>query len=148
MRITGFVKIKVRGVDGKIREVQQGSNLVVDSGKELIRGIISGISVTPDRPSHVSIGSDDTVVASTQIALESDHSPTLARAVITAAHIGTNALKYSVTITNSTGGSLDVKEFGIFNHLTAGDMLARWLPSEVTLLATETIDVDWTLTYG
>lgn len=145
MRITGFVKIKVRGVDGKIREVQQGSNLVVDSGKEQIRDIISGLSTPPGRPSHMAVGSNDTIVVTTQTALQTE-TAVIARVAITAVAIGTNSLKYSATIT--AAGAMEVKEFGIFNAITDGIMLARWLPSTVTLEPTETIDVDWTLTYG
>lgn len=136
--ISGKVRLKLNG-----KLICEGTNIVVTAGKNLITGIVSSSTYT--RPGWIAVGDSDTLPADAQTALVgTEHF----RQAIATTTVNGNQLTYTKTLTNSTGGSVTVKELGIFNAASGGDMLARFLSTEFLMANGDTLAVEWTLTFG
>lgn len=144
MKVRGYVRLwHLRG--GVIVHTCEGPNIVTDGGKNLIANLVRADDPT-GHPSHIALGSNSTAVAETQTILVTEIANTR-----TATGLGTvsaNELKYPATLTNSSGGNWNVKEAGLFNDVVSGTMIARWLSGDLTVGDTESLTIDWTLTFG
>lgn len=117
----------------------QGKNTVVTSGLNWVAARLA--AAPPAVMSHMAFGPSGVAVALSQVALQGTE--LFARKAVTTAVVGA-AITYSVSFTYS-GSSVTVLELGIFNALTIGTMLARFLPQAFTIFDTDLVEVSWTL---
>ena len=123
--------------------VQETENLVVTAGKEWVASRMQG--VTDGVMTHMGVGTSSTAAALTDTALVAQHSDgrqplttsggTVAGAVIT--------FHRTFAAADQTGA---ITEAGIFNHATAGDMLARTVFGVVNKGALDTMTISWAVT--
>lgn len=149
LELRGRVKIALRrgGPGGPIVHQEEGDNLVVTNGKNRYAAILRSNDGSTQEPTHVGLGDDGTAVTAADTALGNEHAAP-ARAVITPSVSG-NEVTYTTQHTNSTGGSLEVNEVGIFDQLAVGgQMFARYLTTGFTMNDTDVLDLVWTLTIG
>jgi len=144
VRITGRVEVVYKDKYGRVLRIIRGKNLVVSTGKALAASILSSSS---SRPSHMALGSGTTAPAESQTALVAEIAGS--RATFTSNTVNGNELTYRRVFTNSSGGTWNVGEIGIFNAGAGGTMFSRFLLTPVTNVAnTEVLDVTWTLPIG
>ena len=134
MRFTGAVELRVNGA---VRA--RGRNTVVTVGLEWV--ILRLATAPPAVISHMAFGDSGAAVLMTQTALQGTE-PFARKAVTTA--IAGAAITYSVSFTHA-GATATIREVGLFNALTLGTMLARFLPQEFTIFAGDLVEVAWTL---
>jgi hypothetical protein len=146
MKLTGRVTLmQVR--NGRIVHIQQGENLVVNAGRVLIRNVVK-TAAPATKPTHIGAGTSGTAVAAGDTALGTESGIT--REALTEDTTGTYSIAYSTAagIDNNSGGDVVTREFGLFNAVAAGTMLARFLCQEFTWEDTDTVHVTWELTFG
>lgn len=143
VKVTGVVKIVLRGPDGQVKETREITNLVVDTGLAFMVSRMVGTSKAV--MSHMALGSGTTAAAGGQTDLISILG---ARQPLTSATInGTKNEKVTYSTTFGAGvGTGAVTEAGVFNALTSGDMLARVVFPVVNKQGGDTMGIDWTLT--
>lgn len=144
MKITGTVTLVLKN-PGKRKRVIRGKNLVVNGGKNLFAQIVDTNNASVAGPTHIGVGTSAAVVSDTQTDLQA---PTgvIARTALAKSRVD-NRITYSATI--SAGASdIAVKELGIFNALTLGTLIARFLPQAFTLEVGGSLAVAWALQFG
>ena len=137
LEITGALQISLNN-----EVVHQCDNLVVTAGKNWVAGRFKDGSI-PDEMSHMAIGSADTAAAAGNTALATE----LNRIVLTTdgGTVSTNTVQYDATWTSSSP-AYAIKEAGIFNHASAGTMLARTVFAVINKGTDDTVSITWTIT--
>jgi hypothetical protein len=137
--------------DGVLQRVISGDNLVTTTGRVLIRDLVK-TAAPGTKPSHYAVGDDGTVVTAADTDLAAELTSITRVALSEIAFADTYALTYYGTITNDSGGTETVREFGIFNNAASGpasgDMLARFLCQEFTFENNDEVLMYWVLTFG
>lgn len=150
--LRGKVDVVLYDELGNIKDERHIDNLIVDAG---IEGVAYRIaphdgSTTPSAPyNYIALGTSDTAVAAGDDALSAELSgSTYARKQDPTAIYSTssgNKLILSVVFGPNEGtGAL--KESGIFNASTGGDMLARQTFDEISKASNDTLTITWTIT--
>jgi hypothetical protein len=120
---------------------------VTNAGLAEVAGLV-GNTGSPTAFTYLAVGSGTTAFAATQTALVTEITDTgLARASATVSRTTTTATNDTLSLSKqwTATGAVTVKEAGIFNASSAGDMLARKvLDSSVTLATDDTYT--WTHT--
>ena len=134
----GTLKIEVFDKDGQLKDSREITNLVVSTGKNFVASRMVGTAKNP--MSHMAIGSGTTApdVGNTTLLTE------LGRVAITSATLNANSVTYSALF-NEGVGTGSITEAGIFNSVTAGDMLARTTFGVVTKTASDSMSISWTV---
>ena len=134
----GTLKIEVFDKDGQLKDSREITNLVVSTGKNFVASRMVGTAKNP--MSHMAIGSGTTApdVGNTTLLTE------LGRVAITSATLNANSVTYSALF-NEGVGTGSITEAGIFNNVTAGDMLARTTFGVVTKTASDSMSISWTV---
>ena len=137
LEITGALQISLNN-----EIVHQCDNLVVTAGKNWVAGRFKDGSI-PDEMSHMAIGSADTAAAAGNTALATE----LSRIALTTdgGTVSTNTVQYDASWTSATG-AFAIKEAGIFNHASAGTMLARTVFAVINKGTDDTVSISWTIT--
>jgi hypothetical protein len=145
LKLSGQLDIVLKDKNGNVKEERTEKNLVVNAGLAFIISRMKGEA--KDVMSHMALGSSSTAEAAGQTNLVSTlgvrelldgGSPTIT---------GTNSEKIQYVAGFEAGDATgSVKEAGIFNHATAGDMLSRTTFLEVNKAADDTMTVTWTIT--
>jgi hypothetical protein len=142
--VEGRVQLKLKR-SGLVVYETSGKNLIVDTGKIRLAELIKGDSVVD--PSHFAMGDIGSTTLPTQTALLDVAELSIARVVATPSR-SNNVLSYVGAFTNG-GGSVTVREMGLFDQLAlGGTMFSRFLPQEFTFANGDILDVIWTLTVG
>jgi hypothetical protein len=153
LRMKGKVDIVLYDESGAIKDERHLDNLIVNTGVE---GVASRIAphdgtVNPATPyNYIALGTSNTAADPAQTALVSElpSGPGYSRvqdAVAQYSTISGNKLILSVTFLPGQGtGTL--RESGIFNASTGGDMLARQTFADISKAAGDTLTVTWTIT--
>ena len=138
LRLSGWVIWELRNAAGVLLFRDEGPNLVVDDGLELIADLLIGGGTAP---THMAIGSDGTAPDPGDSALGSE----LTRVAFTSA----TAVAAVVTWVGTFGagvGTGTVEEAGIFNATPAGMLLCRTIHGAFAKAAGDTLTITWTLT--
>jgi len=143
LKLSGQLDIVLTGKDGKVKEQRTEKNLVVNTGLAFIASRMSGTAKAV--MSHMALGSSSTAEAASQTDLVSILG---SREVLDSTTItGTNAEKVQYVSSFEAGDATGaVKEAGIFNAATTGDMLSRTTFAVVNKAADDTMTVTWTIT--
>lgn len=140
LKLKGRVALELRGKDGQVKETREIDNLVVDAGLDFIASRMEGTAKAV--MSHMALGSGTTAAAAGNTDLESILG---SREALDSTTVTNNEVVYvsSFEAGDATGA---VTEAGIFNAVTAGDMLCRTVFSVVNKAADDTLSVTWTIT--
>jgi len=143
MKLTGEVSIVLKGKNGQIKDTREIKNLVVNTG--LAYFISRSVGVAKDVMSHMALGSSTTAAAAGQTDLVTILG---AREALDSSTIsGSNNEKVVYVCGFDAGDATGaVTEAGVFNALTAGDMLCRTVFAVVNKGADDTMTVTWTIT--
>ena len=123
--------------------VQETDNLVVTAGKEWVASRMEGVA--DGVMTHMGLGTSSTAAAAGQTALVAQHSDGRSELTdsggIVAGAVVTFACTYPAD--ECTGA---ITEAGIFNHVSAGDMLARTVFTVVNKGALDSMTISWAVT--
>lgn len=141
--VRGSVSIALIGPDGRLKQHHKDHNLVTTVGLYWIAGRLLDASI-PDAASHIGVGTGTTAAALGDTALET---PLGARQALASASVLDNVVTYTATFAAgvSTGA---ITEFGLFNAVSSGTMIARAIKPVINKEAGDSLAVVWTLTIG
>ena len=138
---TGKLRIVVQDeVTGEIKHDIETTNLVVDTGLNYIASRMVGTA--KNVMSHMAVGSSDTAAAPEDTNVGSILG---SRKALTSATATANAVEYQATFAAGEGTGA-VKEAGIFNASTSGDMLCRTVFDVINKGASDSMTITWTVT--
>lgn len=152
LALKGNVDIVLYDEFGAIKDERHIDNLIVDAGVE---GVASRIaphdgSINPSSAyNYIALGIGATAVdaADTELASELPTGLNYARLQDTTAQYSDSTKKLVLSVTfppdQATGA---LRESGIFNAATDGDMLARQTFDEITKASADTLTITWTIT--
>lgn len=129
---------------GERRIIQQGHNLVVNAGLNLVRDLlIGGLGANP--LSYIALGTSTTAASAGQTALVAEYY----RAPITQTVSSAQAITYRLYLGSTVGNGSTITEMGLFNDPTAGTMYARAvLGSSVAKTTSIAVTFEWDLTFS
>ncbi len=133
LKLTGALEIAIND-----EVVQKTENLVVTAGKNWVASRMNDANTVM---THMAIGTNDTTEAPGQTTLVAH----LDRNSLTSTTVSTNTIQYVGTWAAGDGTGA-IKEAGIFNHATTGDMLARTKFSVVNKGVSDSMTITWTIT--
>jgi len=137
------VVITVReSLGGAIVKRIRRRNLVVNTGRDLIAGLLKGSSVL--YLTHLGIGTSSTAVAATQTALTAE----VYRAAYTQTTLGTGQLKLKYFLASTTANGNTLREAGLFTNPAGGTMFARATHSAIAKTSSISITYEWTINIG
>jgi len=141
--MTGRLTIVLKGADGKVKDVREVKNLVVNTGLGHITTRMLGTS--QGVMSHMALGAGTSPAAAGDTALGSQLGSRKAFDSVAQSGSNNESIVYVTTFNpgESTGA---VTEAGIFNASTSGTMLCRTVFSVVNKGAADTLQVTWTVT--
>ncbi len=148
-KITGHVILQIFDTEtGELKAKIENHNLVVDGGLDEMAQAVFGVGgVGTTNFDFIEIGTGTTAPTATDVAIE-----TSACARIQDASPDVNSLtsgETSVSVISSFDGgtcSGAITEAGIFNAISANQMLARSTFGSVTISAGDTLNVNYTIT--
>jgi hypothetical protein len=148
----GNVDIVLYDELGAIKDERHIDNLIVDAGVE---GVASRIaphdgSINPTSAyNYIGLGTGSTAVdaADTELAAELPTGINYDRLQDTTAQYSDSTKKLVLSVTFAPGDATGtLRESGIFNAATDGDMFARQTFTEITKASGDTLTVTWTIT--
>lgn len=139
IKITGRLDVELYDAEGRIKQNIHVPNLVVTSGKAIIAKLLSSTGTVP---SHIAVGNDNTPAQVTDAALYSEIASSRV-AISTKTTVGVETT-YHVLFAPGVGTGT-IKEAGIFNASTLGEMLARTTFTDVVKGASDTLVINWTI---
>jgi len=140
MGLKGRFHIAVLGEDGETKSHQIVPNTIMNAGKAVISGLMLS-DVGEDAFDYLAIGTDNTAPDATQNALLSEKY-----------RIAGTGSQETTTVTNDTArltgsisitSSISIREAGVFNSDSAGDMLARTTFSAVSVNDGDTVNIGY-----
>jgi hypothetical protein len=141
--MTGRLTIVLKGADGKVKDVREVKNLVVNTGLDHITSRMVGTS--QNVMSHMGLGAGTSPAAAGDTALGSALGSR--KTFDSANRTGSNNENIVYVTTFNAGEATGaVTEAGIFNASTSGTMLCRTVFSVVNKGASDTLQVTWTVT--
>jgi hypothetical protein len=151
--LMGKVDVVLYDELGNVKDERHVDNLIVDAG---IEGVAYRIaphdgSTTPTAPyNYIALGTDDTevVAGDDSLSAELPTGATYAREQdSTAIYSTSSGNKLILSVVFGPGeGTGTLKESGLFNAATGGDMLARQTFAEITKASSDTLTITWTIT--
>ena len=122
--------------------VQETENLVVTAGKEWVAARMKDTSTVM---THMGVGTGTTAAVIANTALETQHGDGRQTLTTSGGSVAGAVITFHRTFAagNQTGA---ITEAGIFNHATAGDMLARTVFGVVNKGALDTMTISWAVT--
>jgi hypothetical protein len=135
------VEIILRGADGEIKQILTAHNLVTTVGKEKLAEQLVASPAT-EKPKFIAVGSGSGTAEASNTALGTEIKRKEASTRAAAGKVLTMAVTY--TAGEATG---EVKEAGVFAATSAGSMYARLVFSVITVGASDSLEVKWTLEY-
>jgi len=144
--ITGNVKITHKDKDGNILSIDEGHNLVVNKGLEMVSKLLNGGSVLPFTFLQIGIGTTGAAAANTTLGTPITTPYNMAIKAGTCEYLASYIAKIYTTFTNNGDSSIAVTEAGIFDAITPGNMLCRKVFAAKNVVAAEAILVEWKIT--
>jgi hypothetical protein len=137
MNVTGSLKFFKNG-----ELVREEKNLVVNTGLNVIANRLVGVSKNPI--SHMAIGTGTTAANSADIGLEI---PKASRVVASSITAVAGVVTVVTTFAGSTHAGI-ITEAGLFNSLTAGEIISRVVFAPYVLGSSDALTITWTLTFA
>jgi len=146
--VTGFVTLTVYDQYGQIKQIVKNHNLIVDVGIDEMAEAVFGVGgVGTTDFNFIEIGTDGTAPLATNVAIGAS---ACARIQDVAPDVNSaTSGETSVSVISSFDGGTcagGIQEAGIFNLISAGQMLARSTFGTVTIGAGDTLNVNYTVT--
>ena len=139
LEITGALQISLNN-----EVVHQCDNLVVTAGKEWVAGRFKDGSI-PDEMSHMALGSGSAAAAVGNTALGTELASSRIVLTTDGGTVSNATVQYDATW-SSSHGAYAIQEAGIFNHASAGTMLARTVFAVINKGTDDTVTISWTIT--
>ena len=139
LEITGALQISLNN-----EIVHQCDNLVVTAGKNWVAGRFKDGSI-PDEMSHMALGSNSAAAAAGNTALGAELASSRIALTTDGGTVSNATVQYDATW-SSSHGAYAIQEAGIFNHATAGTMLARTVFAIINKGTDDTVTISWTIT--
>ncbi len=137
-QIVGRWKTELFDKDGKLKDVQQGPNIVCTNGKEFLASFLNSAvaAAATFTVKYIGIGTDATAetAANTTLGVE------LSRQTGTASYISNQIFQVKATFAAGSGTGAIV-EYGLFSSSANGTMLARYTKSVINKAAGDTLAV-------
>jgi hypothetical protein len=133
------------GPDGAVKERREGDNVVTTVGKEFIasflRSAVAAAATFTAR--YIAVGSDSTAEAIGNTTLGTELGRHTASVSYTSGGI------FNVTATFAAGsGTGAIAEYGLFSSSTAGTLVSRDTEAVINKGASDTLTVNYTLTFS
>jgi len=139
LKITGELEVTLLDEFGNIKHQDTYKNLVVTVGKNFIASRMKDATATA--MTHMGIGSGTTAADVGQTALVTQISNRIALASTT---VTNHQVAYAATFGAGVSSGA-ITEAGIFNASTAGTMLSRTVFNVVNKGASDTLNINWTI---
>jgi hypothetical protein len=139
LKVTGKVTIQVIN-SGKVVNSINIDNLVVNSGRDWIAGLIGGTAGTM---THMAVGDGVTGESLTDTALDPTATE-LARVTITPSTLNNTTTFVATFVAGVATGA--ITEAGIFDAASAGNMLSRTTFDVVNIGSSDSMSITWTIT--
>lgn len=140
LRLGANILIEAHDVEtGELIHSEEVHNLVVTAGRNLIRDLLSGTSTA--ELSHFGVGTSSTAVS----ASDTDLGAVIGsgRDAITSFTSASGSLAVKYYLNSSTGNGSTLREAGIFNASSGGDMFARAVYSAIVKTSSITVTFSW-----
>lgn len=144
--ITGNVKITHKDKNGNILSIDEGHNLVVNKGLEMMAKLLNGVSVLPFTFLQIGTGVVGANAANTALGTPITTPSNMAIVAGTCEYLAPYIAKIYATFTNNNGGTIAVTEAAIFDAITPGNMLCRKVFVAKNVATLEAILVEWQIT--
>jgi hypothetical protein len=141
INVCGNVKIELYDKHGHIKTIVNKSNLVVDTGLNILAERLGGSGQNP--VSHMAIGTGDTSPVSGDATLETE----LARSAFGTNSATAETANYSASFDAGVGTGL-IAEAGIFNAASSGSMFSRVTFTPIDKTATDSLVIYWAITFA
>lgn len=151
LKMTGRVRVEVRGPDGALKDFREISNLVVTAGKAHIASLLKDKTV-PAEMTSMALGTGVTSPSAGDTDLQSEITTGLSgtRVSITRTNPTSVTVLYASTWTAGQATNGAITEAGILNASAvgpaSGTMLARATFTAIPKGASDSLSVAWTLT--
>jgi len=145
LAVKGHVLIEVWDAEGKLREIREFDNLVMDAGEDALATLFIGGAASPF--DYIAIGTSNTTPADTQTAL-GDEISTGGGARTQDASPSVSGNVATVSVTYNFTDSLAIQEAGLFNAASGGDMFARQTFAVVNVGNGDSMTITWNITVG
>jgi hypothetical protein len=146
--VTGQLTIKLTAADGTVKDNREVKNLVVGSGKDyiarLMRQAATGV-VYASPMSHMAVGTTQTAAVTGDVGLGAE----VGRVALTLSSGANTGAGPTATYSASFGpgvGTGALKEAGILNAASGGNMLARTTFNVVNKEAGDSLTITWSIT--
>ena len=144
LEITGALQISLNN-----EIVHQCDNLVVTAGKNWVasrfKDTVGGGFTQKAEMSHMALGSGSAAAAVGNTALGTELGSSRIALTTDGGTVSTNTVQYDATW-SSSHGAYAIQEAGIFNHASAGTMLARTVFAVINKGTDDTVTISWTIT--
>jgi hypothetical protein len=140
LKVTGKVTIQVIN-SGKVVNSINIDNLVVNSGRDWIAGLIGGTAGTM---THMAVGDGVAVELLTDTTLDPTATE-LARVTVNTPSTLNNITTFVATFAAGVATGA-ISEAGIFNAASAGDMLCRTTFDVVNIGSADSMSITWAIT--
>lgn len=140
-KVRGDVELTLRNADGEVKSKRSIKNLVVNTGLNFLAAAVVNASPTP--MNAIAVGTGATSPAPGNTTLEAE----LFRQALTSESAVLNVATLNVLI-GAGDGTGALTEAGIFNNtVAAGTMLSRVTFPVVNKQATDTLEINWTISF-
>jgi hypothetical protein len=120
--------------------VTEGKNVVVTAGFTMLATQLAGGS----GPSHMAMGESGTVSTLAMTALQGTEHERVAVSITSSGPV----VEFEAVFGSGLAGDVTVREFGIFDAASGGNMLCRFLSASFTGTPSDTITVTWQFEFG
>lgn len=151
--LKGSVDMVLYDGAGKVKDERHIDNLIVNAGIEAIASRIAPHdgAINPSTPfNYIALGTGSTAVSAGQTALAAELTAGAGYGRVqdaAAQYVTASGNKLIMSVTFPPGqGTGTLRESGVFNAATGGDMLARQTFAEIQKAASDTLTITWTIT--
>ena len=145
VRFDNWVTITARHADGTVFAERKVHNIVTNAGFDLIAANVSGTVGTACKYVAVTNAAITPAAGDTTLSGEIDNTNGLGRASGTYAHTG-GTKTYTVTKVFTASGTVQSQATGLFDAASTGNMCYEATYTQVTVNASDTLTVTWTVT--
>lgn len=140
LSLSGKFHLRAKYPDGHVEE-RFGKNLVTNAGETLVAKLLdfNGSEVAPE---WIAFGSGTDGAQKTDTELGTEIAGTRTAAISSVQN--SNTIQLILQVTAAT--TYTIEEMGIFNAVTAGTMISRFLTQPLSVVSSTVIDITWTLT--
>jgi len=149
IKLNGEIYMVLKDKDGKVKDIRNIKNLVVNVGKAQVAGLINGVVTTAFKYIAIGDGSSSSPGSCTSPSASDTalgHEVTRASATTgrTTTNVSNDTATWSATFNFTSSYSLC--EAGIFDASSSGNLLARQTFSVLNVASGDALTINWKLT--